>query len=72
MMNTMIYYWQALVPKPQTQFQGTGGVTIMQWSTTHPKSLGMIPYDHPANHIDQVDREIKDMDIIKKKVIKNP
>ncbi len=35
----------------------------------------MIPYDHPANQIDLVDSETKDMCefyMIKKKVINNP
>ena len=34
------------------------------------KSLGIIPFDHSANQIDQVDSEIKDLGyIIKEKVL---
>ena len=37
----------------------------LEESTDSKKSLGIIPFNHPANQIDEVDTEIKDMIINK-------
>ena len=42
-------------PVPNTQIPKPG-----DWGF-HYNAVGMIPFDHPANQIDQVDSEIKDI-----------